>query len=188
MLNLTQRLTWGGRRGKKTCGIECTTCGNKRTLFSTQGAFTPAKVRFFFKFLIFFEMATELLFTSCPGFPFPGAFCLNLPPFLQNRFSGSGKKHEQWGRRHETCQSEATRPSRMRQWAAWPSASAGMERVVIFMEMAPMLPGATHRGVCHPILSILSKNTGSGEKKAQTTSPQGINALFKKPRKYLKKN
>ena len=30
---------------KKTCGIECTTCGNKRTLFSPQGAFTPAKVR-----------------------------------------------------------------------------------------------------------------------------------------------
>ena len=49
MQNLTQRLTWGGRRGKKTCGIECTTCGNKRTLFSPQGAFTPAKVRLLFQ-------------------------------------------------------------------------------------------------------------------------------------------
>ena len=52
--NLTQRLTWGGRRGEKTCG-------NKRTFFSPQGAFTPASVRFLFQVSFWMPLGINLI-------------------------------------------------------------------------------------------------------------------------------
>ena len=46
--NLTQRLLWGGRRGKSLRN-RMHGFAEKRALFSPQGAFTPAKVRLLFQ-------------------------------------------------------------------------------------------------------------------------------------------
>ena len=89
--NLTQRLPWGRTVRERTCGIECTTCGNKRTRFSPQGAFTPAKVR------LLFHVSNRQAKT--------GGVCRALI-FLQRRRL-SGRPVRRWQRRPRDC----TRPS-----------------------------------------------------------------------------
>ena len=61
--NLTQRLTWGGRRGKKTCGIECTTCGKNARLFHLKVRLLLRRCVYFFKCPDFGRRAVRVL--SC---------------------------------------------------------------------------------------------------------------------------